>query len=56
MKKLLLISLFTIGIHINAQETTRRDTLQGGLRFEITCFDVLRYKLDIQALPKTKKI
>lgn len=57
MKKLLLIGLFSIGMQeINAQETTRRDSLQGGLRFERTCFDVLRYNLDIQILPRTKKI
>ena len=57
MKKLLLIGLIIIRTQeINAQETTRRDTLQGGLRFERTCFDVLRYNLDIQVLPRTKKI
>lgn len=57
MKNLLLTGLFVFGLHnINAQETTRRDTLQGGLRFERTCFDVLRYNLDIQILPRTKKI
>ncbi|MBC7643385.1 MAG: M1 family peptidase, partial [Flavobacterium sp.] len=31
------------------QETfTRKDSLQGGLRFERTCFDVLRYDLNIK--------
>lgn len=30
--------------------------MQGGLRFERTCFDVLRYNLDIQVSPKSKKI
>ena len=40
-----------------AQETfTRKDSLHGGLRFERTCFDVLRYNLDIMVLPRTKKI
>ena len=57
MKKLLLLSLFFFGFQtINSQTTTRRDTLQGGLRFERTCFDVLRYNLDIQVDPKSKKI
>lgn len=57
MKKLLLLAFVGLGIQqIPAQETTRRDTLQGGLRFERTCFDVQRYNLDIQVLPRTKKI
>ena len=57
MKKLLLLAFVGLGFQqITAQETTRRDTLQGGLRFERTCFDVQRYNLDIQVLPRTKKI
>ena len=57
MKKLLLLSLISFGFQtIYSQITTRRDTLQGGLRFERTCFDVLRYNLDIQVAPKSKKI
>ena len=57
MKKLLLLALVGLIFQtITAQETTRRDTLQGGLRFERTCFDVQRYNLDIQVLPRTKKI
>ena len=57
MKKLLLLAFVGFGFQqISAQETTRRDTLQGGLRFERTCFDVQRYNLDIQVLPRTKKI
>ncbi|MCU4189232.1 M1 family metallopeptidase [Flavobacterium sp. HXWNR29] len=57
MKKLLLLAFVGLGFQqISAQETTRRDTLQGGLRFERTCFDVQRYNLDIQVLPRTKKI
>ena len=57
MKKILIILLFTLGHQlVDAQTTTRRDTLQGGLRFERTCFDVLRYNLDIQVNPKTRKI
>lgn len=57
MKKLLIFTLISLGLQtINAQETSRRDTLQGGLRFERTCFDVQRYNLDIQVLPRNKKI
>jgi len=57
MKNLLLLVLFGFGFqYITAQETTRKDTLQGGLRFERTCFDVLRYNLDITVFPSTKKI
>ena len=57
MKKNFLVILTLVGFQtITAQETTRRDTLQGGLRFERTCFDVQRYNLDIQVLPRTKKI
>lgn len=57
MKKNFLVILTLVGFQtITAQETTRRDTLQGGLRFERTCFDVQSYNLDIQVLPRTKKI
>ena len=31
-----------------AQKNTHRDSLQGGLRLERTCFDVLRYNLNIK--------
>ena len=49
------VGLFFFNI-INAQTFTLRDSLQGGLRIERTCFDVQRYNLDIQVLPRTKKI
>jgi aminopeptidase N len=47
MKKILLLLL--IGFQtLNAQETfTRKDSLHGGLHKERTCFDVLRYNLNI---------
>lgn len=55
MKKFLLFSFFVFGFqNISAQLTvpkenfTHRDTLQGGLRPERTCFDVLRYDLNIK--------
>ena len=50
----LLISSFQF---IAAQETaTRKDTLQGGLRPERNCFDVLRYDLNIKINPEEKSI
>lgn len=43
------IILLVSSIVMNAQETfTRKDSLHGGLRFERTCFDVLRYDLNIK--------
>ncbi len=40
---------------INAQ-FTRRDSLQGGLRIERTCYDVKRYDLNITINPEQKSI
>lgn len=57
MKKTSVFLLLFITYIVTAQQTfTRKDSLQGGLRFERTCFDVLRYNLDITVLPATKKI
>jgi aminopeptidase N len=53
-----LVTLLIISFHfLSAQKkTTRKDTLQGGLRFERTCFDVLRYDLNIKINPSEKSI
>jgi aminopeptidase N len=58
MKKIiLLISLFTSIQFLTAQESfTRKDSLFGGLRPERTCFDVLRYNLNIKINPTEKTI
>jgi len=50
MKKTLLFSLVVIGFqNLLAQETfSRKDSLQGGLRPERTCFDVQHYDLNIK--------
>ncbi|QYJ67597.1 M1 family metallopeptidase [Flavobacterium litorale] len=57
MKKAFLVTLFAfITITTIAQPTTRRDTLQGGLRPERTCFDVLKYNLNITINPNKKHI
>lgn len=57
MKKtgFLFLLLFTAHI-IMAQGFTRRDSLQGGLRFERTCFDVQRYDLNITIDPDKRFI
>lgn len=58
MKKLLISTLFISSFQfITAQEpTTRKDSLQGGLRPERTCFDVMRYDLNIKINPEEKSI
>jgi len=50
MKNILLFCLaFLCAQTLSAQETfTRKDSLQGGLRIERTCYDVLRYDLNIK--------
>jgi aminopeptidase N len=58
MKKIFAFSLIVFGFQLlSAQETTtRKDSLQGGLRPERTCFDVLRYDLNIKINPNEKSI
>lgn len=58
MKNFTLISALLIFVFgSNAQETfTRKDSLRGGLPLERTCFDVLRYDLNIKIDPKEKAI
>jgi aminopeptidase N len=53
--KYLFFCLFS-SFFINAQVFTQRDSLQGSLRKERTCFDVLRYDLSIEVFPEDKKI
>ncbi|WP_333809059.1 M1 family metallopeptidase [Flavobacterium sp.] len=56
MKNSLLVILAIVGIQqVNAQ-FTRRDSLQGGLRFERTSYDVKRYDLNITINPEQKSI
>ncbi len=53
----LIIFLFLIGFSMHSQESfTRKDSLFGGLRTERTCFDVLRYDLNIKINPQEKSI
>ena len=58
MKKILALSFIIICFqNLSAQETTtRKDTLQGGLRQERTCYDVLRYDLNIKVNPDEKSL
>ena len=58
MKKIHLLSLIFIGFQLlTAQEaTTRKDTLQGGLRPERTCYDVLHYGLNIKINPTEQTV
>jgi hypothetical protein len=51
------IIFLLLGCIVNAQENfTRKDSLHGGLRFERTCYDVLRYDLNIKINPAEKSI
>lgn len=57
MKNILYCTLFYIGIQsVSAQQFTRKDSLQGGLRHERTSFDVQRYDLNIKINPVEKSI
>ncbi len=57
MKKTLLFFLSFLGFNqIEAQNFTRKDSLFGGLPFERTSFDVLRYDLNIKINPDEKSI
>ncbi|UPT70803.1 MAG: M1 family metallopeptidase [Flavobacterium sp. JAD_PAG50586_2] len=58
MNKILLLCFTIIGFqNLTAQETfSRKDSLQGGLRPERTCFDVLRYDLNIKVNPDEKSL
>ena len=54
---LLIVTAFFLTTQSFAQETfTRKDSLQGGLRFERTCFDVSLYHLGIEVNIEDKSI
>ena len=49
MKKNILVYLFTLLFSFSfAQKTTKKDSLKGGLPIERTCFDVVKYNLNIK--------
>ena len=53
---LLIVTAFFIVTQTSAQTFTRKDSLQGGLRFERTCFDVSLYHLGIEVNIEDKSI
>jgi len=57
MKKIIFVWLLFFSIStINAQNFSRKDSLQGSLRFERTCFDVLQYELNLTINPEIKQL
>lgn len=57
MKKAALLLLFLCGFsQVFAQNFTRRDSLQGASRPQRTCFDILRYDLNIRVNPESRAI
>lgn len=56
MKKLLAFGLCLITQITFSQTFTKRDSLQGGLPFERTCFDVQKYVIDIAVDVENKSI
>jgi aminopeptidase N len=56
MKKLFVFTLLFTIFQTNAQNFTRRDSLQGGMRFERSCYDVQHYDLNIKINPEEKSI
>ncbi|MCL9770318.1 M1 family metallopeptidase [Flavobacterium sp. HXWNR69] len=56
MKKILIITITLLFVDFIQAQFTRKDSLQGGFHFERTCFDVLRYDLDIWIDPEKKWI
>src|SRR5690554_4958578 len=56
MRNFLAFGLCIIIQMSSSQTFTKRDSLQGGLPFERTCFDVLHYDLDIKVNPDERYI
>ncbi len=55
--ELLTVLLLLLGFIVNGQETfTRKDSLQGSLRIERTCYDILRYDLNLTINPEQKSM
>ncbi len=56
MKKIFALTLLFSLFQLTAQNFTRRDSLQGGMRFERSCYDVQHYDLNIKINPEEKSI
>lgn len=54
--RILSLLFVCTSISLHAQQFTRADSLQGGLRHERTAYDVLRYDLTVAVFPKERKI
>ncbi len=54
--RLLTILFFLFITNVNAQNFTRKDSLQGGFSFERMCFDVQHYALYVKVNPEEKFI
>ena len=48
MHKTIVLIVLCLGLHLNAQEFTRQDSLRGSITQERMWWDVLRYDLDIE--------
>ena len=48
MQKTIVLLALSLGLHLNAQEFTRQDSLRGSITKERMWWDVLRYDLDIE--------
>lgn len=56
MRLVLPLALLLTTLSAGAQGFSRRDSLQGGLRFERTCYNVLHYAIDIKIDPDKRYI
>ncbi|MDD2986910.1 M1 family metallopeptidase [Flavobacterium sp.] len=57
MNRILFICIFFSSVQlVQGQDFTRRDSLQGSLRPERTCFDVLRYDLNLTIEPEYRTV
>lgn len=56
MRLALPLALLLTTLSAGAQGFSRRDSLQGGLRFERTCYNVLHYAIDIKIDPYKRYI
>ncbi|WP_298154701.1 M1 family metallopeptidase [Flavobacterium sp.] len=54
LKSLLLAAAFLMINPVFSQTFTRKDSLQGGMRFERTCYDVQRYDINMRINPSEK--
>jgi aminopeptidase N len=56
MKNVIILGFAILGFQSLSAQFTRKDSLQGGLRPERTCYDVMHYDLNIKINPEEKSI